>query len=338
MFSGFMENSNIQPVVINVTPNLGQSWVSALIKKETNKTVIHRIHILFSFFSSLEELGVIQSNPFEAMKSFVTKESVSHKTLSFPEIYQIYRVIRLDENLSHLDIPVTFALFTGSRIMTFSGLAAGRLSMVGNGASDDMCYKRIENLSAETNSRREADLNQNKSGYLPLPPRFLRRIEEYIKVNQLNPNDNLFSKQKGMEFDPRIFNRMGRILQHALNWDRNITLPVFRNSLEKFYQDIGVSDMAISIGLSRFPKHDSRQPSSIFNVDGIYHELNTALTILEESFELLLWIEKEYGRTISSKELYLLLPELFPEQLQNELALEVFKKTIIHKVYQKSVK
>jgi site-specific recombinase XerD len=229
-FEEFLMDNNLDPVLKNGERlAIVNQWIKH--QKENGvafKTISRRIASLSSIYGFYQSLGIVHSNPFKAVRVPGPHSGSYSAVMDMDQLKQVYVAIQdLKKEGVDIEIPIKLLMFTGLRNQALCSLKVRDV---------EFDEELIVYNSGVYNSK-------HKVQFLPLPPKFLNSLREYIKENGLTSDDPLCYGIKGLALQNKQLNRMTDKICEYLGWEgeRRVTPHGFRYSIATLLDEKGVS-------------------------------------------------------------------------------------------------
>lgn len=310
-FQVFMEENEIEPLIKNINFELAQAWLTGQYKTGyAGTTIKSRVGFLKSLNSYLVNLGILQSNIFKEIdKGIIIEEDNHHsKVLSLSELYEVYKAaFELDELGKNVLISTLIAMFTGVRNTSLVDLKVKSIS------------KEMGIIFKYEGKRKNT---KNKDYRLPLPPKLLALLINYIEDKELEPEDSLLYGLRGTPLANKQFNAVVNQLCLTLGWtkvrdleanetkedlDENSTIKgkkVFTNTEKHFtphgfrytiatvFSEMGIKDASIRFLLNHSEFEKGNLKSYIISDKTYSKEVKIGQLILETLLDTAYELEK----------------------------------------------
>ncbi len=327
----FMLENNIEPIIENIDFELVHQWIKHLREKkhEKSKTIKNRIATLSSIFSFFKNNGVLGANPFLAVKVLATDVGHHSRVLNLTEVVEIYTAVKTEPELMLMEIPINLGLFTGLRNVTLCKLTTDSITNVEKGLQYGELDGEEEEDSEEVN---ELNTSKNKKGFIPLPPIFLKKINQYIEDQNLKGQNALFYGIQGKPLANKQLNHMVKKLCDVMQWenDKRITPYAFRYTFSTMLGKMGVSDDAIRFGLGHSIEATKGSLGRYLRLETRYiKEIRIGQTILEEVLETLFMLQEHHLMNVDIEKICEELPDLYQRAFKNEQSITQFKYYLI---------
>ncbi len=341
----YMADREIEPILENVTYELGKTWISELEEFYSPKSIQQKLATLVSMFSHYNRIGVITGNPFSVIKVNDYTDERHSDHLNINEFRQMYKAaIELEEEGIPVLIAVHLAMFTSFRNSTLKKLKVKSISIHNGGVE-----LKVEKKKTQHNPEKELTKRNSKNNelFIPLPPKLLLRLEEYIDGRDLE--ESLLYGLQGKPLANKQFNYIVKRVCEHLRWTSkdkvgekatentqiNFTPHGFRYTLTTLISEMGVPDDSIRYLLGHSEKFFKGNVTSyiLTNLRQV-KEIRAAQVLLETLIETALELEGK-GIQLDLNSFSLELPRAYDFQKKNNNYVNIFRESILQYAYQK---
>jgi site-specific recombinase XerD len=297
----YMNDLGLESKLRNVDSKLCTLLIDFLRHSGKNPAITKMIiTALSSFFSVMEKLRVVDSNPFLLIQNCNKIYNYKQQTLTFQEMLQVYKVLRRDGQSPSMDIPIFIAFFTAMRLEDVDQLTFNSFSLQSNGI----------NL-----------------GYMTIPHYLYKRIIQYLDEKLLKEEVSEGTLKTKLLFNKPIYSSLQSILK-KLRWnEKKITPGTLRHTFAAFLRALGVTEDAIMIGLNI--KSTNAIKVGHLELEQCLRQIEAGQTVIEEAFETLCMFKDEDLLLIDYEQFFQQLPELYTMQLQNKGSIQQIKQKLL---------
>ncbi|MEK4874846.1 site-specific integrase [Bacillus sp. FSL W8-0102] len=342
----------IEPILENLDYDYALTWENEMRKDNYSpKTIKQKLATMASLFSHLNKLGIINRNPFLALNVEDSNEINHHsRALSIVELYEVYKAAHeLDSEGVAVLIPILLDIFTGLRSTSLKKLKVQSISEEYNG----LIYKfdpKEDHVKSEKKLKKYIDNNEynslnrkNKNFFLPLPPKLMTILKNFIQNKR--PEDPLLYGLKGKPLENKQMNYITDKVCEHLGWikveyenppiidnrskkkknqkkgkkiitktEKFFTPHGFRYTIATLFHEIGVSEDSIRflLGHSNFELRNLRH--YILSDAKYIKEIRAAQTLLESLFETTMYLETNHNIKVDLDLVFQEFPNAFDKQ------------------------
>jgi integrase len=366
--SDYMLKQGLEPIFENIDYEFVKIWENDQRKQGYSpKTIKQHQATMQSMFTHYNRLGVINGNPFAALKITDSNKPKHHsRALNIVELYQVYKAaFELQENGVNVLIPVLIDMFTALRVTSLEKLTVRSVSTTMNGLvyefdptkdrvkEDKLLDQYLEEGDKHTDN---SPNSKNKDFFIPLPPKLMQLLVQYIE--HMKPDDALLY---GLRRKPLINKQMNYVIDKVcehLGWirveyknpedrgqtkgkrkrkgekivhktEKHFTPHGLRYTLSTLLHEMGVSDDAIRFLLGHSKYELGALQHYILSDAKYIKEIRAAQVTIETLFETAMELETNYNITLNLEEIYVELPNVFSNQLKNKNYINLFKEHLV---------
>lgn len=339
-----MENNEIDPIIENVNYEYLLEWVKRMEEQFSPKTVNQKISTLSTLYSHFNHLGIVNSNPFAALDAIEDYDDEHHsRALTLEELFAVYKAaFELQDNGVNVLIPILIEIYTALRSTSLKKLTVKSVAIQKNGLT--FKRNRKKGKGHEESEKKEKGNRKNKEFFLPLPPKVMSLLVEYIK--DLDPEDSLLYGLKGKPLENKQMNYITNKICEHLNWiekknpnnngeeveviktEQFFSPHAFRYTITTLFKEIGVPHETIKFLLLHSSKNYDTLDPYILRFDYHIRKLKAAIILLETVLETALELDLKYNLKLDFNDVTKKLELAYKHQLNNEEYFLHFKKQI----------
>ncbi|AMX83598.1 integrase [Geobacillus subterraneus] len=367
--SEYMLNQGLNPVLENIDYEFVKIWENDQRKQGYSpRTIKQHQATMQSMFTHYNRLGVINGNPFAALKITDSNKQKHHsRALNIIELYQVYKAaFELQERGVNVLVPTLIDMFTALRVTSLEKLTVRSVSTTMNGLVYEFDPKKdrvkedklLDQYLEEGDKHTDNSPNsKNKDFFIPLPPKLMKLLTQYIE--HMEPNDALLY---GLRGKPLINKQMNYIIDKVcehLGWikveyeqpenkenhnhakekgrrnkiirktEKYFTPHGLRYTLSTLFHEMGVSDDAIRFLLGHSRYELGALQHYILSDAKYIKEIRAAQVIIETLFETTMELESNYNITLDLEEIFDEIPKVYSNQLKNKNYINLFKEHLV---------
>ncbi|MGJ9385587.1 tyrosine-type recombinase/integrase [Salipaludibacillus sp. CF4.18] len=239
LFENYLETQQLKPVLKSGERlNIVNKWI--ILQKDNNvayKTITRRIATLSSLYSFYKELGVVNKNVFKAVKVPGAHSDSHSRALDLDDLVLVFKALKdFKQQKLRIDVPIKLLLYTGLR----------------NHALSHLCVKDIDWDDEVIVYNPVINNYKHKIQILPLPPKFLQILHNYVEELNLSDHDPLCYGFNGIPLKNKQLNLLVNKINKHLGWEgeKRVTPHGFRYTIATLLdeKDISIDTIKYHLG------------------------------------------------------------------------------------------
>ncbi|WP_138415223.1 tyrosine-type recombinase/integrase [Aquibacillus sediminis] len=219
-FEDFSFKEGFDPTLQNIFIHHVDKWIKkSYDEKIAYKTIKRRIASLKSVLKFYQAMGIIQSNPFQAVVLPTGEVGQHSRAMELDEIVDVYKAIQHLKEEEGKDVGVTL------RVLFNTGLRGHALASIK--VKDVWLDKELIYYDAGIVN------DKHVIQFFPIPPRLLEEIKHHIRYYDLQPEDQLLHGLAGLPIRRKQINRLTDRINKVLGWvgAKHVTPHGYRSSI-----------------------------------------------------------------------------------------------------------